>query len=389
VDFRQEMERARGARSLRSGWRRRRASDTSRGYGYLERRADRMTRSSPAGGARLRVAVLAPISWRVPPRHYGPWEQFASLLTEGLVERGLDVTLFATADSLTRARLVGSSPSGYSEDPALDVKVWESLHISSVFERAAEFDLIHNSFDFMPLSYSALVKTPVVTTIHGFSSEKIVPVYQKYNRLGHYVAISDADRHPSLEYAATIHHGIDMRQFAAHSGARDYLVFFGRIHPDKGTAEAIEVARQAGLPLVIAGIVQDQDYFDREVKPHLDGERVRFIGAVGAERRTEILGGARALLHLVNFDEPFGFSVVEAMASGTPVIAARRGSMPEIVLDGESGYLVDSLSAAVRAVDDVARLDATDVRRTVAQRFDASRMVDEYVTLYERVLSSR
>src|SRR5947209_16441266 len=156
----------------------------------------------------LRVAILAPISWRVPPRRYGPWEQFASLLTEGLVRRGIDVTLFATADSITAARLVGTAPTGYSEDSSLDAKVWEALHISAVFERAAEFDVIHNSFDFLPLTYSALVDTPVVTTIHGFSSERIVRVYEKYNRHAHYVAISDADRHERLDYAATIHHGI-------------------------------------------------------------------------------------------------------------------------------------------------------------------------------------
>ena len=331
--------------------------------------------------------MLAPISWRVPPRHYGPWEQFVSILTEGLVERGLDVTLFATADSLTTARLVGSSPTGYSEDSALDAKVWESLHIAAAFERAAEFDLIHNSFDFLPLSYSRLVETPVITTIHGFSSERILPVYREYNATSHYVAISDANRHPSLDYVATIHHGIDMRQFAARSGARDYLLFFGRIHPDKGTAEAIEVARRAGRRLIIAGIVQDQGYFTRAVEPHIDGDRVQFIGAVGPERKSDLLGGARALLHLVNFDEPFGFSVVEAMACGTPVIASRRGSMPEIVRDGQNGYLVDSIAAAVEAVQASPGAQPKEVRASVERRFDSMRMVDEYIAAYRRVLA--
>jgi glycosyltransferase involved in cell wall biosynthesis len=331
--------------------------------------------------------MLAPISWRVPPRHYGPWEQFVSILTEGLVERGLDVTLFATADSLTTARLVGSSPTGYSEDDTLDAKVWESLHISAAFERAAEFDLIHNSFDFLPLSYSRLVETPVITTIHGFSSERILPVYREYNATSHYVAISDANRHPSLDYVATIHHGIDMRQFAARSGARDYLLFFGRIHPDKGTAEAIEVARRAGRRLIIAGIVQDRGYFAREVEPHIDGDRVKFIGAVGPERKSDLLGGARALLHLINFDEPFGFSVVEAMACGTPVIASRRGSMPEIVREGRNGYLVDSVAAAVEAVQASPGTQPQEVRASVERRFDSMRMVDEYIAAYRRVLA--
>ena len=279
----------------------------------------------------LRVAILAPISWRVPPRGYGPWEQFASLLTEGLVRRGVDVTLFATADSITTARLVGTAPTGYSEDPGLDAKAWEALHVSAVFERAAEFDLIHNSCDFLPLTYSGLVKTPVVTTIHGFSSEQIVPVFEKYNRCGYYVAISDADRHEHLVYVATIHHGIDLSEFELQQTPGDYLLFFGRIHPDKGTAEAIDVAERVGMPLTIAGIIQDRGYFEQLVEPRLDGEQVSYIGPVARARRGDLLGGARALLHLVNFDEPFGFSVVEAMACGTPVIAQRRGSMAEIV----------------------------------------------------------
>src|SRR5690348_3038986 len=243
----------------------------------------------------LRVAMLAPISWRVPPRGYGPWEQFASLLAEGLVRRGVDVTLFATADSVTTARLVGTAPTGYSEDRALDAKVWEGLHISAVFERADEFDLIHNSFDFLPLTYSGLVETPVVTTIHGFSSARILPVFEKYNARGHYVAISDADRHENLDYVATIHHGIDLSEFELERQPGNYLLFFGRIHPDKGTVEAIEVAERAGMPLTIAGIVQDSDYFERLVEPRIDGVRVRYVGPVGPDRRGEVLGGARAL----------------------------------------------------------------------------------------------
>ena len=333
--------------------------------------------------------MLAPIAWRVPPRHYGPWEQFASLLTEGLVARGVEVTLFATADSVTEARLVGTAPTGYAEDPALDAKVWEALHIAAAFERADEFDLIHNGFDFLPLSYSRLVETPVVTTIHGFSSERIVPVFERYNDIGHYVAISEADRHPRLRYEATIHHGIDMRQFELGAGGGGYLLFFGRIHPDKGTVEAIDVAERAGIPLVIAGIVQDEEYFERLVAPRVDGERVRYVGPVDAEHRGGLLGEALALLHLVNFDEPFGFSVVEAMACGTPVIAAARGSMPEIVRHGESGFLVASPEDALAAVGACASLDRGAVRASVERRFDAGRMVDEYLRLYQAVVEPR
>lgn len=336
----------------------------------------------------IRVAVLAPISWRVPPEHYGPWEQFASLLTEGLVERGLDVTLFATANSKTRARLVGSAPCGYSESASIDAKVWELLHVAACFERASEFDLIHNGFDFLPLGFSRLVETPVVTTIHGFSSERIIPVYEKYDSTSHYVAISDADRHPSLQYAATIHHGIDMEAFELGRGTRDKLLFFGRIHPEKGTAEAIEIARLAGLPLVIAGIIQDAAYFASEVEPHIDGQRVRFLGPVSGEKKGALLGSARALLHYVSFDEPFGFSVVEAMACGTPVIATRRGSMPELIRDGINGCLVDTVAQAVEATESVGNLSPARVRASVQERFSDDRMVDDYVNLYREILQA-
>lgn len=334
----------------------------------------------------LRVAMLAPIAWRVPPRHYGPWERVVSLLTEGLVVRGVDVTLFATADSQTSARLAAIAPRPYAEDPTLDAKVWECLHIASAFERAADFDVIHNHFDFLPLSYSELVATPVVTTIHGFSSERILPVYQRYNRRNHYVAISNADRHPSLRYAATIPHGIPLQEFTLRNTPDDYLLFFGRIHRHKGAAEAIEVARRTGKRLILAGIVQDQAYFDHEVAPHLD-DQIRYVGSVGPAERDQVLGGALALLHLISFDEPFGLSMVEAMACGTPVIAFGRGSVPEVVADGVSGAVVASLDQAVAAVEQVASLDRAAIRRYVADHFSRERMVDQYVELYRAIVA--
>jgi glycosyltransferase involved in cell wall biosynthesis len=340
-------------------------------------------------GDGLRVAVLAPVSWRVPPRNYGPWEQFASLLTEGLVERGVNVTLFATGDSRTAGRLASVVPRAYSEDPQAEPKVSECLHIAHVFERADEFDVIHNSFDFLPLTYSSLVETPVLTTIHGFSSPRILPVYQRYNDSCAYVAISDADRDPSLEYLATIHHGIDTDAFSLHPEPGSYLLFFGRIHPEKGTAEAIDVAARIGLPLVVAGIVQDQRYFDEQIAPRIDGHAVQFLGAVGPAARSEILGGARALLHLIGFDEPFGYSVVEAMACGTPVIAFRRGSMPELIVDGTTGFLVDDIDTAVAAVVCAHALDRGAIRAHAVARFGRARMVDAYVEAYETVARER
>lgn len=338
----------------------------------------------PVTGKALRIGMLAPISWRVPPRGYGPWEQFVSLLTEGLVAQGVEVTLFATQDSQTTANLCGVVPSPYSEDPSVDVKVAEALHISALFERASEFDIIHNSYDFLPLCFSRLIPTPMVTTIHGFSSPKILPIYQKYDPTNHYVSISDADRHPSLTYDATIHHGIDFSTFPLGEGPRDYLLFFGRIHPDKGAAQAIIAARKSHLPLVMAGIVQDNDYFEKAVKPYVDGVNVRFLGPVETGKKAKLLGGARALLHLINFDEPFGFSVVEAMACGTPVVTRYRGSMKELISEGENGTIVRGNEPIV--IPQTGQFDPAVVRASVEKRFSATRMVDQYLDLYRTIL---
>jgi glycosyltransferase involved in cell wall biosynthesis len=330
--------------------------------------------------------MLAPISWRTPPRHYGPWELVTSLLTEALVARGVDVTLFATADSVTAGKLAGVCPAPYSEDPSIDAKVWEILHVAHVFERAGEFDLIHNQADFIPLAFTRLVDTPVVTTIHGFSSERIVPVFKVYDDRVHYVAISDADRHPALTYAATIHHGIPLEDFPFNPNGGDELLFYGRIHPDKGAWEAIEAARRAERRLVMAGIVQDEDYHRRRVAPALDGDRVRHIGTVGGSRRGELLGHARALLHLINFDEPFGLSVIEAMACGTPVIAFNRGSMPELIDHGITGFLVNTLDEAVAAIARVGEIDRAACRAAVEARFTVDGMADRYLALYRDLL---
>ena len=336
----------------------------------------------------LRVAMLAPIAWRVPPRHYGPWERVVHLLTEALVRLGVDVTLFATKDAQTSARLVGTAPKPYEEDPSMDAKVWECLHIATVFEQAERFDLIHNHFDFLPLSYSGLVETPLVTTIHGFSSERILPVYQKYNATAHYVAISDADRHASLDYAATIHHGIDLGEFTLQQEPGEYLLFFGRIHPDKGAKEAIEVAHRSGRPLVMAGIVQDRAYFEQEVEPHLDGEQITYTGSVGPAERDRLLGGAYALLHLIGFEEPFGLSVAEAMACGTPVVATPRGSMPELIQDGVTGALVDSPEEAAAALPALAALDRARIHQHAKACFSQQRMAEAYLDVYRRVLET-
>jgi len=212
-------------------------------------------------------------------------------------------------------------------------------------------------------------------------------VFRAYDDIAHYVSISDADRHPDLTYAATIHHGIDVESFTVGRGDGGYLLFLGRIHPDKGTHVAIEVARRAGLPLVIAGVVQDEDYHAREVLPHVDGHAVTYVGPVGPVRRDDLLGGAVGLLHLIGFDEPFGLSVVESLAAGTPVVAYRRGSMPELLTDGVTGFLVDDVESAVSAVRRLTDLDRPGCRADVVARFSDHRMVGDYERLFEGVVS--
>ncbi|MCZ6798307.1 MAG: glycosyltransferase [Gammaproteobacteria bacterium] len=337
----------------------------------------------------MKIAMLSPLSWRTPPRHYGPWENVVSLLTEQLVSLGIEVTLFASGDSLTAGKLAWVCERPYSEDPSIDPKVWECLHIAELFRRADEFDLIHNHYDFLPLSYSGFSPTPVVTTIHGFSSPSILPVYKKYNDSTHYVAISEADKSTELDYIATIHHGIDLNQFKYQPESGDYLLFIGRIHPEKGVHDAIEVARKTGKRLVIAGIVQDEAYFREQIEPCIDGSKVEYIGSVGPEKRQEVMGAALALLHLIHFDEPFGLSVVESMACGTPVIAYDRGSMPELIQNDRSGFIVDDLDAAVEAVGKINSLDRRVCRDDVEKRFTCQRMAQEYVGIYQRILEDR
>jgi len=236
----------------------------------------------------MRVAILAPIAWRCPPLDYGPWEQVASLLVEGLVGAGVDVTLFATLDSRTAAVLDGVVPHGYAQDPTLDGRVWEALHVAHAFALSAEFDLVHSHLDWLPLAFESACAAPLITTVHGFGGPAILPAYRRSRSA--LVSISDSDRQPGLEYAATVHHGVDERLLPLSVDAGDDLVVLGRIHPDKGTTAAIEIARLAGRRLVICGIVHDEAYFTREILPHVDGDRVRFLGSVGPQQRAEVLG---------------------------------------------------------------------------------------------------
>jgi glycosyltransferase involved in cell wall biosynthesis len=334
----------------------------------------------------MKVAVLSSVAWRTPPRHYGPWEQVASNITEGLVERGIDVTLFATKDSLTKGKLDGIIERGYEEDKEIDPKVAECLHIGYLMEKAAEFDLIHNHFDFLPLTYSRLIKTPMVTTIHGFSSPKIIPVYKRYNRWNYYVSISHADRSPELDYIATVYNGIDKSLFTLREKPGDYLLYFGRIHHDKGTWEAIQIALKAKMKLIIAGIIQDKAYFDEKVAPYLNDNDIVYVGSAGPEKRNELLGNAYALLHPINFNEPFGLSVAEAMFCGTPVIAFNKGSMKELVVDGKTGFLVTSIDEAVEKIPPILNIDRLYCRAWAEKNFSKEKMVDDYLKVYRKIL---
>ena len=239
----------------------------------------------------MKVALLGPIAWRTPPRAYGPWEQIVSLLAEGLVELGVDVTLFATLDSITAARLDGVCAHPYNEDGSYDGRVWEAIHISHCLARSAEFDLVHNNLDWLPLAMSEFCRARMLTTVHGFCSASILPAYQRAKSA--FVSISDADRGPGIDYAATVYHGIDLRQFPYCDRPGEALVAFGRIHPDKGTADAIKIARASGRPLLIGGPVHDERYHAEQVVPFIDGESVVYLGNIGPSARAKILYTSR------------------------------------------------------------------------------------------------
>ena len=336
-------------------------------------------------GHKERIAVLSPVAWRTPPRQYGAWETVASNITEGLVARGWDVTLFATADSVTTARLHAVVERGYEEDRSVDPKVAEYRHISEVFEHAADFDLIHSHYDFMALSFSRLVDTPVLTTVHGFSSPQIMPIYQKYCD-GYFVSVSDSDRAAGLNYLATVYNGIDISLYPlrAADSAKE-LIFLGRIHPDKGVHLAIEVALRSGLPLVIAGIIQDTAYFEQRIKPHIDGRQVSYVGPVGIAEKNSLFARAAALLHLNTIPERFGLVLAEANCAGVPVIAMDLGSCREVVEEGRTGFLVNDAEEAVRALDRLPQIEAATCRQRVHEYFSIEKMVEGYERVYAAI----
>ena len=339
---------------------------------------------------KARIAILAPISHPAPPPGYGPWEQVAYNIADGLRRRGVDVTLFCAANSSFAGKRRSVVPVSLADDPQLDGGVFGELHIASLFAAAREFDLIHNNLDWRPLCHAlGSDGPPMVTTVHGFSSPQIFAAYYAAAQRSFYCSISDADRDPGLPYLATVYNGIDLAEFDFCAQPDDYLLFFGRIHEEKGTHLAIDVARRARRRLLIAGIIHDQTYFRERVETHIDGERVRFLGEVRGPERSALLGRAAALLQLNTRPERFGLSMIEAMACGTPVIGTHAGSIPEVVADGVTGFVCGGVDEAAGAVGALGSIDRAACRSRVQRLFTTDVMVDAYVAAYAIALERR
>jgi len=343
----------------------------------------------------VRIGILAPVTWRTPPRKYGPWEQVCANLADGLAERGHEVYLFATGDSVTKARLEWVCPAPLGEHPELPSRPWELIHIGFALKRAdeLELDVLHNHMNYLTLPFARLIRTPVVTTLHGAAllEADSREAYRQFPDMP-YVSISYAEREgcPELRYIANVYNGIRLEQFDFVDRPGDYLLFIGRICPDKGTDLAVELARRTGLPLVIAGLVPggEEAFFEEKIRPWIDDNRIRFVGEVGPVERNRLMGGALALLHLVRAPEPFGLVMAEAMACGTPVIGFGRGSVPEVVEHGRTGFVVSDLDEAAACVGRLSDIRRRDCRERVERLFTVERMVEGYEAAYRSLLSS-
>lgn len=342
----------------------------------------------------MRIGILGPVAWRIPPRHYGGWENVTHLLTEGLVRHGHDVTLFATADSETSARLASVVPRPLEEDVTLPARVYETLHIAHALERSGEFDVLHNNVGVYGAALARLSRAPVVTTLHGSAAEPESRI--AYDRLCElpYVSITDAERAlaPELNYVATVYNGIDTASVPPpNPDPDDYLLYVGRLSPDKGVHHCVRVALETGRRLLLAGIVPESNraYYEREIAPHVDGERIAFLGPQGPRERDRLMRDAYAFLHLIEYHEAFGLTMAEALAVGAPVIAFRRGSVPEVVRDGETGYIVDRPEEAAAAVERAGGLSRERCAAWARERFSAERMVEGYERVYARLAGER
>ena len=339
----------------------------------------------------MRIAQVAPLAEAVPSKFYGGTERVVSWLTEALVEQGHDVTLFASGDSLTSSKLVAGSPQGLRLSGIQDQTASHLVMLDEVRRREAEFDIIHLHIDLLPFPLFQHLTHKTLLTLHGrLDIPDFWPVYEAYPEMP-LVSISDCQRTPvpcDVNWLATVHHGapVNLCTFDAHGG--DYLAFLGRISPEKRPDRAIQIARRAGVPLKVAAKVDkvDEDYFEREIRPLLDNDLVEFIGEVNEEQKCSFLGKARALLFPIDWPEPFGLVMIEAMAAGTPIIAWRNGSVPEVITNEKSGFIVDSIDDAVAAVHAAAHLNRHHVRLQFESRFTSDHMASAYVKAYQTLL---
>lgn len=333
----------------------------------------------------MKIAFLCPIAKPISPQSFSFREKFIWLLAEGLIDRGIEVTLFAPGNSIAKAKLEAIIGRGYEEDNAVDAKTIEYLHLGHFIEKADEFDLIHNHLDIPALIFSENIRTPLVTTIHYRPSKDVLSIYQKYSQKTFYVALSQANRLPELDYVATIYPGINLNEFIFNEKPSDNLLFFGLIHPEAGTWEAIRIARKANRRLIIAGKIQDKNYFEKKIFPEIDGDKIKYIGQLDPSEGKKLLGSAYAFLYPIKYEEAFSYPVVEAMACGTPVIAFKKGAIPEIVRDGRTGFVVNNLEEAVIKVKEISELSRLDCRQEVEAKFTLQRMIDAYLEIYQKV----
>jgi glycosyltransferase involved in cell wall biosynthesis len=343
----------------------------------------------------MRIAQLSPLWEPVPPATYGGTELVVSLLTEELVRRGHEITLFASGDSVTKANLESVHPQALRLDPTIkEANVYDMLQLSQVYERAKEFDIIHSHMGFGALPYAALVKTPTVHTLHGIftpDSEKLFTHACKQP----FISISNAQREErlGLNYAATVYNGVDTSSYRFHPKPSDppYLAFVGRLSPEKGPHLAIEIAKRTGWTLKIAAKLDpvDVEYYEKEVKPHIDGEQIQYLGEVNHLGKNLLFGNAVATLFPITWREPFGLVMIESMASGTPVIAIELGSTSEIIAHGKTGFLCQDVEQCIEALSQVNTIDRLACRDHVEDNFSVRRMADGYEAVYQQILAER
>ncbi|MGL5877252.1 MAG: glycosyltransferase family 4 protein [Xenococcaceae cyanobacterium] len=341
----------------------------------------------------MKIAQVAPLWERVPPLTYGGTELVVSQLTDELVRRGHEVTLFASGDSQTLACLEAVCPRAIRLDPEIkDYTVYEMLEISQVYERAAEFDLIHSHIGLPVLAIASKVKTPTIHTLHGNFTPENSKLFQLHHQQP-YISISNAQRQLDLNYLRTVYNGIDVEKYSffAQPQQPPYLAFLGRLSPEKGPHHAIAVAKQIGLPLKLAGKIDasDRSFFEREIAPQIDGKQIEYIGEVNRAQKIELLGNASVTLFPITWDEPFGLVMVESMATGTPVIGLNRCSVPEVIAPGKSGFICNTIAEMVAALSQALELNRQTCREYVEQHFGIAQMVDGYEAAYQELLTNR